>query len=511
MTSEQNAFERENQAPQNQPQMSADDQRRLTGAAGENTDDELQRELEEAFGGATVFDMMDAEEAASRGSKAARKGKVLAIHGDDIFVDFGGKTQGLLPASHYADDPLPKVGEWIDVVIRSYNEEEGLMLLARPGAAEEADWDSVAKDQVVEGRVTGHNKGGLELNINGIRAFMPISQIELWRVEDDLSSYVNQKVRCRITEVKRSEKNLVVSRRAVLEEEAAEKREQTFQTLTEGSVVHGTVRNIMPYGAFVDIGGVDGLLHVRDMAHKHVADPSEVVKQGQQLELMILKIDRESRRISLGLKQVMPDPWQGAEAKWPVNAVVTGRVSRLADFGAFVEVEEGIEALLPISEITYDRRLRHPSEVLHEGEIIQARVLNLDAPNKRMSLSVKQVGDDPWTGASARWPVNTVVQGAVTRTTDFGAFVELTNGVEGLIHISELTEGRVRSVTDVLKTGDTVKAKVLSVDEDARRIALSVKQLSSMPDYTGDLADQPAAEPAKPQKKRKTPLRGGFD
>ncbi len=475
-------------------------------------DEALQRELDEALGGMSLEEIVDQEQtgAAKATAPGVKIGKVIAIQGDDIFVDMGGKSQGILPAAQFEDEPLPAVGDKVEVIIESYKADEGLLILSRQGAVKAAAWETLAEGQIVEARVTGHNKGGLEVDINGLRGFIPISQIEIFRVED-LGPYTNQRLRCIVTEVDRADRNILLSRRELLEKEAAEAREKAYGALAEGQVVKGTVRTIMPYGAFVDIGGVDGLLHVKDMSYARVNDPRSVVKEGDQIEVKILTFDRVAKKIGLGLKQVMPDPWAMVEAKWAPQTLVNGRVVKLMDFGAFVELEPGIEGLVPISEMTFERRIKHPSEVVKEGDNVQVRILSIDPARKRISLSIKQVGDDPWMGASARWPVNSVVKGKVTRTTEFGAFVEVAPGVEGLIHVSELSENRVRTVTDVVQSGQEVDAKVLSVDEDEKRMSLSIKQLATVPGYYGAATAEPEPEvQAKPQPKRKTPLKGGF-
>jgi len=401
----------------------------------------LQRELDDALGDLSLEDLIDqGTGTAERGTgEGVRRGTVIAIQGEDIFVDLGGRSEGLLSGSQFRDEPLPVVGDRVEVVIEGYDASEGLLMLSREGAIQAATWETVEEGAVVEGRVTGHNKGGLELLINGIRAFMPISQIEIFRVED-LGPYLNEKLTCKVIEVDRADKNLVVSRREMMEEEAAQRREEMVNSLSEGKTVKGTVRSIMPYGAFVDLGGVDGLLHVSDMSHRRVEDPSEIVHEGQQIEVMILKVDLAERKISLGLKQTLPDPWATADMKFPVDDVVTGRVSKLMDFGAFVELEEGVEGLIPMSEFTFERRIAHASEIVNVGDTVKVRILNVDMDRKRIGLSLKRVGDDPWLGASVRWPVDSVVEGIVTRLADFGAFIELGTGVEGLIHISELSE-----------------------------------------------------------------------
>lgn len=481
----------------------------------DNLDAELQRELDEALGGLSLEEVIDAEErgrdsavgARTGTGEGVRTGRVVAIQGDDIFVEMGGKSQGLLPAGQFKDEPLPEVGDIVEVTIEKYDPSEGLLMLSRLGAIQAAAWETLEEGQVVEARVTGHNKGGLEVSIDGIVGFMPISQIELFRVED-LKPYVNQKLRCQVTDIDRAEQNVIVSHRAMLEQEAAEARERTWQNIAEGQVVDGTVKNIMPYGAFVDVGGIDGLLHVADMSHSRVEDPKTVVHEGQQLQVMVLKVDRETRRISLGLKQALPDPWEQVAAKYTVDDIVVGRVTRLAEFGAFVELEPGVEGLVPISEMSFTQRISHPREVLDEGRPVKLRVLNVEIERRRIALSLKRVGDDPWVGASVRWPKGSIVEGAVKRIADFGAFVEITAGVEGLVHISELSDQRVRAVSDVVQEGQTVQAKVLDVDEDQRRIALSIKQALASPEYTGPAETE---EPPPPPTKRKKPLKGGLD
>lgn len=495
----------------------------------DNLDPDLQRELDEALGDMSLEAMIDAEEASKRAiaegapgsagkvGKGVRRGQVMAIQGEDIFIDLGGKTQGILTVSQFGvDDPLPRIGSALDVTIEGFDPENGLLILSRQGAVMAAAWETLQEGQILEGRVTGLNKGGLELTLSGIRAFMPISQVEMFRVED-LTPYLNQKFRVQVSEIDRDDNNVIVSRRTLLELEAQEAREKTFESLAEGQTVKGVVRNIMPYGAFVDIGGVDGLLHVKDMAHSRVEDPNTIVQQGQTLELRVLKVDREARKVGLGLKQVLPDPWAGAGEKFIPDTVVSGRVVRLADFGAFVELESGVDGLIPISELTFERRIKHPSEIVNVGDMIKVRVMSVDLERKRISLSLKKVGDDPWTGAAVRWPEKSEVQGVVKRIAEFGAFVELVPGVEGLVHISELSNERVRSVGDAVKEGQPVKCKVLGVEEDRRRISLSIKQAGqesafyATPGSAAGSASSAEGEAPKPPAKRKKPLKGGLD
>jgi len=483
-------------------------------------EDTLRQEIDDALGDMSLMDMMDAEEATQRTAEGAglRRGRVLAIQGDDIFVDLGGKDQGLLPATQFEDEPLPNVGDLVEFTVVRFDEKDGLLQLSRKGAVMAATWDSLQVGQVLEGRVKGHNKGGLEMDFNGIKGFIPISQVDRLRVEE-LAPYVNRKLACEVIEIRRAERSIVVSRRAVLDREAAAEAEKRFASLVEGDVIRGTVKTIMPYGAFVDIGGTDGLLHVADMSHRRVENPRDIVTEGQQLEVKVLKVDHEQKRISLGLKQVMPDPWAGADTKWPVNEVVTGRITRLAEFGAFLELTPGVEGLIPISEMTFEKRIKSPSEIVKEGDVVKVRVMSMDLAKKRISLSLKRVGDDPWMGASVRWAEGTITTGMVSRLADFGAFVELTPGVEGLVHVSEISTERVRSVSDALQVGQTVKVKVLQADEAARRISLSIKQSAEVVDFsaymsTSDHAPEPApapAEGAKGKQKKQKPRKGGLD
>ncbi len=480
------------------------------GAA--NLDAEILSEVEAALGDMSLMDLMDQRPASQDqpATEGVRRGTVVGVQRDGILIDLGGKSTGVLPKRQLGDEPVPNVGDAIDVTITGYDKDEGLLLLSRQDAVMAATWETLSRGQVVEGRVTGHNKGGLELKIDGIDAFMPISQVDRSRIEDeDLPGYINQRLRCQVVEVNRGDKKLVVSRRESLIQEAAQAREEVLANLTEGQVVTGTVRTIMPYGAFVDIGGVDGLLHVRDMGHGRIDDPKTVVQEGQELRVKVLKFDREEQKIALGLKQTLADPWTDAAEKWRVDEVVSGRVTKLMEFGAFLELEPGVEGLIPIGEMTFERRIAHPREIVSENEIVEVRVMDMDVERQRMSLSIKRVGDDPWVGASIRWAVDSVVEGTVTRTTDFGAFVELASGVEGLVHISELSTEHVRQVSEAVKPGDTVQAKVLDVDESTRRISLSIKQLAEMFDFTGD--ESAAESEAKPKPKRKKPLKGGLD
>lgn len=486
---------------------------------GQKLDADLQKELDDALGDMSLDELIEAEqsqanEAGQKGTgQGVRKGRVIAVHGDDIFVDVGGRSDGLLPAEQFRDDPLPEVGDEIEVTLEGFDASNGLIKLSREGAVLAATWDSIEVGQIIEGRVTGHNKGGLELIFNGIEAFMPISQIDTIRVED-LNPYMNERLQCIIQEIDFSQENVIVSRRDLLKKQAGESAEKVWEEIHEGKVVRGKVRSIMPYGAFVDIGGVDGLLHIRDMAHSRVEKPEDIVHVGQELELRVLSADKEAKRIGLGLKQTLQDPWEDADVKWTSGATVNGRVVKLMDFGAFVELDPGVEGLIPIGEMSF-RRIGHPREVLQAGDMIKVAVMNVDVEKKRISLSLKKAGDDPWQGAAVRWAKGSIVEGTVTRIADFGAFVELVPGIEGLIHISELSPKRVSTVGSVVSQGQAVQVKVLEVDEDRQRISLSIKQITEPAGESAEshmsVTEYENRQASQPQSKRKKPLKGGLE
>jgi len=352
-------------------------------------DADIERELQEAMGGMTAEELLAAPrgrpQTAEAGPPGRKKGKILRIHGKDVFVEVpGGRSQGVLPMEQFPEGP-PQVGDEVEVTIEGA--EDGLLLLSRKGAAVHADWDSVAEGMVVEARVTETNKGGLAVDVNGIRGFLPISQIDLYRIEN-AEQFVNQRLRCMVTEVDRHERNLVVSRRALLEKEREEQREKTWNELAEGQVRQGVVRSVKDFGAFVDVGGVDGLLHVSEMSWNRVEKADDIVQPGQAIKVVVLKIDRERRKVSLGLRQLTPSPWDNVFDRYAPGSVVMGKVSRLADFGAFVELEPAIEGLIHISELA-PQRVHRVKDIVQPGQEVKVMVLSVDASQHRISLSLK--------------------------------------------------------------------------------------------------------------------------
>lgn len=431
-------------------------------------------------------------------------GRIVKIHNADVFVDMGAKAEGVIPLDEFPPDAPPQVGQTYSLVAHGFDHDSGLMRLSLTETKADADIHDLKIGDIVKGRVTGSNIGGLELRVQGLRGFMPMSQVDVVRHED-FKAYLHQWLECEITEIDRRGKNLVLSRRRVLERQREEDRQRLREVLSEGQVRRGIVRRLADFGAFVDLGGIDGLLHVSDISYSRIAHPRDVLKEGAEIEVKILKIDDEKGRISLGLKQLAADPWTLAEGKYRAGETIEGRITKLMDFGAFVEVEQGIEGLIPISEMSWTQRIHHPKDILKAGDGVRVVVLACDPAKHKLSLSLKALGEDPWRTVAERYPINTLVTGNVTRITNFGAFLGLEEGIEGLVHISELSHQRVRAVGDVLKVGEVVQVRVLSVDADQRRISLSLKAAQEQP----MMEAAPAPEPAKPRK-RKRELRGGL-
>lgn len=436
------------------------------------------------------------------------KGVVLDVRGTDVYINIGGKSEGIIPLDDFPPGEPPRMGKVIECIPRGLDAESGLMRLSFGLSATDATLSELKTGDIVKGKVTGTNVGGLELKVNGVRGFMPKSQVAIERI-DDFSPFLNHWLECEVTEVNRRGKSLVLSRRRMLEREREQQQAEVMKEIEVGQTRKGTVKRLTDFGAFVDIGGVEGLLHVSDMSYAHVNKPSEVLKEGAEIEVKVLKLDAERGRISLGMKQLTPDPWEAVASKYAADTTVSGKVTKLMNFGAFCELEPGIEGLIPISEMSWTQHVTHPKNILNVGDEVRVSVLKVDADNRKISLSLKALSEDPWTTISDRYQPDTKVSGAVTRVVDFGAFVQLEEGVEGLIHVSELSDARVRHPGDVVKSGQVVEARVLQVDPEQRRIGLSLKSGASA-DAGASAAAGPDAAPAKP-KKRKKPLRGGLD
>jgi small subunit ribosomal protein S1 len=438
----------------------------------------------------SAFERSHARKPEQGGAKQL-EGTVISLSADQVFLDIGYKTEGVLPRSIFENNAAGvKSGDVIPVSVKGRNA-EGYYDLSRFKVAQPRDWtaleEAFAQKLAVVGTVTAVVKGGVTVDI-GVRAFMPASRTGT-RDAAELEKLVGTEVTCRITKLDVTAEDVVVDRRVVLEEQAREAAQGRFAAMKEGDTVTGTVRSLMSYGAFVDIGGVDGLLHVSDIAWGRVNKPEDVLTAGQEIQVRILKIDPETKKISLGLKQLEPEPWEVAATKYHMNDRVQGTVIRLTDFGAFVEIEPGVEGLIHISEMSWGKKVRHPGDVVKAGERVDAVILAIKPEERRISLGLKQTLSDPWLEVPQKFPVGAQMEGPVTRITKFGAFVQLAEGVEGLVHVSEISaEKRINHPQDVLRVGQAVKAQVLAIDAEKRQIKLSMKQLvpTSIDEYIGE-------------------------
>ena len=419
------------------------------------------------------------------------EGTVVSLSADQVFLDVGYKTEGVLARSAFENNADGvKTGDKFPVSVTGRNE-EGYYELSRFKVAQPRDWSALeeafAQKLAVVGTVTAVVKGGLSVDV-GVRAFMPASRSGT-RDAAELEKLVGTQINCRITKLDVTDEDVVVDRRVVLEEQARSESQGRLAAMKEGDRVPGTVRTLMSYGAFVDLGGVDGLLHVSDIAWGRVNKPEDVLSVGQELQVRILKIDPETKKISLGLKQLEAEPWEAVPKKYRVGQRITGAVTRVADFGAFVEIEPGIEGLIHISEMSWGKKIRHPSDVLKQGDTVDAEILAIKPEERRISLGLKQTLKDPWSEIQQRFPVGSQVEGPVTKLMKFGAFVQIAEGIEGLVHVSEIVaDRRINHPSDVVHVGHAVKAQVLAIDKEKRQIKLSMKQLipTSIDEYIAE-------------------------
>src|ERR1035437_5791775 len=427
-----------------------------------------------------IFSEYEQSHSRKRGPGAqGREGTVIAVAADSIVLDIGFKTEGVLPLTAFPADKPPKPGDKVEVTIKG-RDPEGYYELTRGKVERPTDWASLekafAEKSTIMGTVTGVVKGGLSVDV-GVRAFMPASRSGTHDASE-MEKLVEQEIRCRIIKLDVAEEDVVVDRRAIAEDEERASKERRFSELKEGDTVHGEVRSLTDYGAFVDIGGADALLHVGEISWRRVNKPSDVLSAGQQIEAVIIKIDSDKHRIAISMKQLQPHPWDAVAEKYKSGERVRGSVTRLTDYGAFVELEPGIEGLIHISEMSWAKRVRTASDVVKPGETVEAVILGVNAAERRISLGLKQALGDPWAGAAQKFAPGTVIEGPVTSLTKFGAFVQLTEGVEGMIHVSEISaEKRINHPQEVLKAGQMVKAQVLALDTEKRLIRLSMKKL----------------------------------
>ncbi len=454
----------------------ASDERQAKGFAGGQQEDESPpEETMEYWLSRSVGDIEEGE---------VVRGTVVEVRTGDVIVDIGYKSEGAIPIDEFRHTGAPKVGDEIEVFLEAKEDSEGLIVLSKDKADKIKVWDQISKafdaGSPVEGRVVEVVKGGLAVDV-GVRAFLPGSQVDLRPVKN-LGSMMGQTIRAKVIKLNRRRGNVVLSRRAVLETEREEKKKQTLAVLGEGMVLTGTVKNITDYGAFIDLGGIDGLLHVTDMSWGRIGHPSEIFQVGDQVEVVVLHFDRETGRVSLGYKQKSSDPWAVVDQRYPSGARVQGRVVSLTNYGAFVELEPGVEGLVHVSEMSWTRRVRHPSKIVNVGDMVEVQVLEVNKATKRISLGMKQVEADPWETIDDRYKAGMRVQGKVRNLTDFGAFVELEPGVDGLLHISDMSWTRnIGHPSELLKKGQPVETQILNVDRDNKRISLGLKQIQPDP------------------------------
>ena len=411
------------------------------------------------------------------------KGTVLKVSNSEIIVDVGYKSEGVIAVSEFLDEAgeiTVRPGDVVDVLLERTEDREGHIVLSREKAEKMKIWDEVekayAERKVVIGRVIERIKGGLAVDI-GVRAFLPGSQIDVRPVRN-LDALKGQELRMRVIKVSKKRGNIVLSRKSLLEEENAEKKKHTLATLTEGKVLRGVVKNITDYGAFIDLGGLDGLLHITDMSWGRVGHPSELFKVNDEADVIVLKYDPVTERVSLGYKQLVQDPWATVQERYPVGTRLNGKVVSLTDYGAFVELEAGVEGLIHVSEMSWSKRVKHPSKILNAGDMVDAMVLGVDPAARRISLGLKQVEANPWHELADKYPVGTRIKGKVRNLTEFGAFVEVEEDIDGLIHISDMSwSKRIKHPSELLKKGDVVEAMVLSIDAENQRLSLGLKQL----------------------------------
>src|SRR5829696_1225055 len=413
------------------------------------------------------------------------KGTVLKVTASEVIVDVGYKSEGIISVDEFLDENgevTVQPGDIVDVLLERTEDREGYVVLSREKAEKMKIWDEVekayAERKVVIGRVIERIKGGLAVDI-GVRAFLPGSQIDVRPVRN-LDALRGQELRMRVIKVNKKRGNIVLSRKVLLEEENAEKKKHTLETLAEGKVLRGVVKNITDYGAFIDLGGIDGLLHITDMSWGRVGHPSEIFKVNDEVDVVVLKYDPNTERVSLGHKQLVPDPWSAVTERYPVGARVSGKVVSLTDYGAFIELEPGVEGLIHVSEMSWSKRVKHPSKILNQGDQVEAMVLGVDPGARRISLGLKQVETNPWHELAEKYPVGAKIVGQVRNLTEFGAFVEVEDDIDGLIHISDMSwSKRIKHPSEVLKKGDRVDAMVLNIDAENQRLSLGLKQLAT--------------------------------
>ncbi len=433
------------------------------------------------------FEQLYSQSLKSFKSGTVVRGRILQVRSGFVMLDLGYKSDGIIPVEQFTPEELKalKPGDELEVLLEAAEDANGNLMLSREKAKKLQVWDDLNRAHQtgtpVKGRVVSVIKGGLTVDIGGVEAFLPGSQIDTKPVHQ-MNRMIGQVLDLKILKMNSGRGNIVLSRRAILEQHLNVKKEETLSSLVEGQVVTGTIKNVTEYGAFVDLGGIDGLLHITDMSWGRISHPSEILKVGDKIEVVVLKYDREKQKVSLGIKQKTEDPWLAASQKYAVGSRVSGKVVSLTDYGAFIELERGVEGLIHVSEMSWTQRVKHPSKVVSVGDMVEAQVLAVDPAGKRISLGMKQIAPNPWHSIGDRYPVGSEVEGKVKTITDFGAFIGLEEGIDGLIHISDLSWTKhVKNPSEVLKKGQKIRAVVLSIDAQKERISLGLKQLTPDP------------------------------
>jgi small subunit ribosomal protein S1 len=451
--------------------------------------DELDQELEQAMAGASEDGY--AVGAATLAVNSVLEGKVLRVDDEFVLVDVGYKSEGHIPRNEWDEsEPPPQIGDIVKVLLEEFEdgsleEQRGLITLSKRKARRIEDWlrvmESVHENDVVTGYVTRKIKGGLLVDISGVNVFLPASQVDIRRPAD-IGDYCGRCIQCLVLKIDEARRNIVVSRRALIEQERAERKKQLMETLEVGQIRRGVVKNIADFGAFVDLGGIDGLLHITDMSWARIGHPSEMVQIDQEIEVQVLHIDREREKIALGMKQRTASPWAKVAEKYPVGTVCMGTVVNVMSYGAFVKLEDGVEGLVHISEMSWTKRVSHPSELVKPGDEVEVVVLAINKEKQEISLGMKQTQQNPWEKVAADYPPGAVVKGVVRNLTNYGAFVEIDDGIDGLLHVTDMSWTRkVTHPSEMLDKGQEVECKVLSVDQQRRRIALGLKQMADDP------------------------------
>jgi len=475
-----NPVTNEPESSQPAPQAPAKNDAAPVVAADSDDDDEPRASGDVDFG--QLLDQFEQEQASLQEGEVVR-GIVVGISERGVVIDFGYKSEGIVNPAEFTENGVlaVKAGDEVDVLVKNMETSDGLPILSRADAVRMKAWDELEKSYRdgtnIKGRVIERIKGGLRVDIDGIGAFLPGSQVDVRPVRN-LDSLRNQEIEAKVIKLNRKRSNVVLSRKAVIEEENAGRKGHTLGHIEEDIVVEGQIKNLTDYGAFVDLGGVDGLLHVTDMSWGRLQNPSELFHVGDSIQVKVLKFDRDRERVSLGYKQLLPDPWSSVEERFPVGARVPGRIASVADYGAFVELEAGVEGLVHVSEMSWSKRVKHPSKLVNPGDAVEVEVLSVDPKARRISLGMKQIQDNPWQTLHERYQVGTRVHGRVRNLTDFGAFIEIEDGVDGLVHVSDISwSRRIKHPSEVLKKSQEIDAIITSIDAENRRLSLSIKDL----------------------------------